>query len=47
LAGSPSTGIAAASYHGQMKAAERHENQDRFMRGDLKVMVATNENKKK
>ncbi|WP_435017580.1 RecQ family ATP-dependent DNA helicase [Tundrisphaera sp. TA3] len=35
-------GIAAAGYHGRMKAGERTENQDRFMRGDLKVMVATN-----
>ncbi len=35
-------GIAAESYHGQLRVAARTENQDRFMRGDLKVIVATN-----
>lgn len=37
-----SQGIAAAPYHGKMKAAERSDNQDRFMRGELKAIVATN-----
>jgi ATP-dependent DNA helicase RecQ len=35
-------GIAAAPYHGQLRAAERTANQDRFMAGDLRVFVATN-----
>lgn len=35
-------GIDAAAYHGRLKASERSANQDRFMAGDLKVMVATN-----
>jgi ATP-dependent DNA helicase RecQ len=35
-------GLAVAPYHGRMKAAERAANQDRFMRGELKAMVATN-----
>lgn len=35
-------GIAAEMYHGQLRTALRTENQDRFMRGDLKVIVATN-----
>ena len=35
-------GFAAAAYHGQLKASERAENQDRFMAGELKVIVATN-----
>lgn len=29
-------------YHGKLSAAERAINQDRFMRGDVKVIVATN-----
>ena len=35
-------GIAVGSYHGQLRAALRAENQDRFMAGDLRVIVATN-----
>jgi ATP-dependent DNA helicase RecQ len=35
-------GLAVAPYHGKLKGAERAENQDRFMRGGLKAMVATN-----
>jgi ATP-dependent DNA helicase RecQ len=35
-------GVDAASYHGRMKAKDRAESQDRFMRGELKAMVATN-----
>jgi ATP-dependent DNA helicase RecQ len=35
-------GLDVAPYHGRMKAAERAENQDRFMRGELKAIVATN-----
>lgn len=35
-------GLAVAPYHGRLKAAERTENQDRFMRGELRAMVATN-----
>ena len=35
-------GVEAACYHGQMKCSDRTATQDRFMRGDLKVMVATN-----
>ena len=31
-----------AKYHGRMGARERAENQDRFMRGELKAVVATN-----
>lgn len=37
-----SEGIDAAAYHGRLKRGEREANQDRFMRGDLRVMVATN-----
>jgi len=29
-------------YHGRLSAAERHGNQDRFMNGEARVMVATN-----
>jgi ATP-dependent DNA helicase RecQ len=29
-------------YHGRLSAAERHANQDRFMSGEARVMVATN-----
>ncbi len=35
-------GFAVASYHGRMKAADRSANQDRFMSGELPIMVATN-----
>ncbi len=35
-------GIAADFYHGQRRKAERQEVQDRFMRGDLRVVCATN-----
>ena len=36
------SGIAAARYHGRLGARERHDVQDRFMNGDLQVIVATN-----
>ena len=35
-------GMAADRYHGRMRAKERHEIQERFMRGELKAIVATN-----
>lgn len=35
-------GLVVASYHGRLKASERQRNQDRFMRGEVKTMVATN-----
>jgi ATP-dependent DNA helicase RecQ len=35
-------GFAVASYHGRMKASDRAENQDRFMSGEVPIMVATN-----
>ncbi|AGA25833.1 RecQ family ATP-dependent DNA helicase [Singulisphaera acidiphila] len=35
-------GLEVASYHGRLKASERVTNQDRFMRGELKALVATN-----
>jgi len=35
-------GFAAARYHGRVGRRERHDNQDRFMAGELKAMVATN-----
>jgi len=31
-----------ARYHGRLPTAERHANQDRFMSGEARVMVATN-----
>jgi ATP-dependent DNA helicase RecQ len=37
-----SLGIVAARYHGKLAARERKKNQDRFMAGELKVVVATN-----
>jgi ATP-dependent DNA helicase RecQ len=37
-----SLGIDVARYHGRLGARERKRNQDRFMAGDLKVIVATN-----
>jgi len=36
------TGVSCALYHGRLRAAQRHEAQERFMRGDARVMVATN-----
>ncbi len=35
-------GISSLFYHGGMKATERQEVQDRFMKGEGRVMVATN-----
>jgi ATP-dependent DNA helicase RecQ len=35
-------GVVVAPYHGRLKASERAANQDRFMRGELKAIVATN-----
>ena len=35
-------GIAADRYHGRLRARERHDIQERFMRGELKAIVATN-----
>lgn len=35
-------GVDAARYHGRLSARERHDTQDRFMTGDLRVIVATN-----
>lgn len=35
-------GVRSALYHGRLRAAERQQAQDRFMRGDARVMVATN-----
>jgi ATP-dependent DNA helicase RecQ len=35
-------GVAVERYHGQLSAKGRKENQNRFMAGDLKAMVATN-----
>ncbi len=35
-------GTAAGRYHGRLGSRERREQQDAFMRGDLRVMVATN-----
>ncbi len=35
-------GITAASYHGGMKASQREENQQAWMSGAVRVMVATN-----
>ena len=37
-----SLGFAVARYHGRLGARERKRTQDRFMAGDLKVIVATN-----
>ncbi|HYO90949.1 MAG TPA: RecQ family ATP-dependent DNA helicase, partial [Pyrinomonadaceae bacterium] len=31
-----------AKYHGRLKASERKETQERFMRGELKTIIATN-----
>lgn len=35
-------GESVTRYHGKLSAAERHDNQDRFMNGQARVMVATN-----
>jgi ATP-dependent DNA helicase RecQ len=35
-------GVAVEKYHGRMNARQRHEVQDRFMRGELRAIVATN-----
>ena len=35
-------GIAVARYHGRLSARQRHDNQERFMAGELRTMVATN-----
>jgi ATP-dependent DNA helicase RecQ len=35
-------GVSAAGYHGRLAARRRAEVQDRFMRGEVRVMVATN-----
>jgi ATP-dependent DNA helicase RecQ len=35
-------GASVARYHGRLGAGERHANQEAFMRGDVRVMVATN-----
>jgi ATP-dependent DNA helicase RecQ len=37
-----SLGFPVARYHGRVGARERRQNQDRFMAGELKAMVATN-----
>ena len=37
-----SLGHEVARYHGRLGARERHDNQDRFMAGELDAMVATN-----
>jgi ATP-dependent DNA helicase RecQ len=37
-----STGHDVARYHGKLPSRERRETQDRFMRGDLRAIVATN-----
>jgi len=35
-------GFEVARYHGRLSGKERHRNQDRFMAGELKAVVATN-----
>jgi len=35
-------GLSVTRYHGKLGAAERHDNQDRFMNGEVPVMIATN-----
>ncbi len=37
-----SLGFEVARYHGRLGSRERHRNQDRFMAGELKAVVATN-----
>ncbi|MDH6146949.1 MULTISPECIES: RecQ family ATP-dependent DNA helicase [Paraburkholderia] len=34
--------VAAACYHGRMSARERHDAQEAFVSGDVRVMIATN-----
>ncbi|APA89869.1 ATP-dependent DNA helicase (plasmid) [Paraburkholderia sprentiae WSM5005] len=34
--------VAAACYHGRMSARERHDAQERFVSGDVRVMISTN-----
>jgi ATP-dependent DNA helicase RecQ len=35
-------GESVTMYHGRLRAQERHDNQDRFMSGAVRIMVATN-----
>jgi hypothetical protein len=35
-------GVDATRYHGQLSGSERHDNQDAFMNGSARVVVATN-----
>jgi len=35
-------GLSVTMYHGRMKKSDREESQDRFMRGEVPIMVATN-----
>ena len=35
-------GLPVARYHGRLSGKSRHETQDRFMAGDLRIIVATN-----
>jgi ATP-dependent DNA helicase RecQ len=35
-------GLDVEPYHGRLRSAQRHDTQDRFMRGELKAIVATN-----
>lgn len=35
-------GESVTLYHGRLSAVDRHDNQDRFMNGEARVMVATN-----
>ena len=35
-------GVEATRYHGQLSGSERHDNQDAFMNGSARVVVATN-----
>ncbi len=37
-----SIGVAATQYHGRLGARQRRENQERFMAGDARTIVATN-----
>jgi ATP-dependent DNA helicase RecQ len=37
-----SLGVSAARYHGRLRTVERHDTQERFMRDDLRIIVATN-----
>src|SRR5204862_2681158 len=37
-----SAGESVDSYHGQLNARARHDTQERFMAGDLRIVVATN-----